>query len=245
MTETPATQPATGQPDLYSDYAAWKGWSTPFTCNAELAGYYAAELRGRGLSGAEVLEIGFGNGEFLGWARDCGATIHGCEITTSSIEAAKSAGIPLLPADFEAHPALAQPQFDVIAAFDVFEHLDPPTIIAKLAACEKMLKPGGWLLLRFPNGQSPFGLGPQHGDATHVTALSRAKMEQYAASTAFRTLHYGPAARGPASSLAKRLVRSIRYALRDAHKRLIRFLYATDIELDPVVTHILAKPASA
>ena len=51
--------------------------------------------------------------------------------------------LPLIAADFENDPALAPESFDIIAAFDVFEHLDAPTIIAKLAACSRLLKPGG------------------------------------------------------------------------------------------------------
>lgn len=227
---------------LYSDYGAWKGWTAPFTCDAEMASYYAAELRGRSLAGASLLEIGFGNGEFLGWAKQQGATIHGCEITASAIAAAGEFGVPLIAADFENDPALAPESFDVIAAYDVFEHLDPPTIIAKLAACARLLKPGGWLILRFPNGQSPFGLGPQHGDATHITALSRAKIEQYAHGTGLVTLAYGGAARSQSASFSKKLVRALRYALRNAHQRLLRFIYATDTEFDPVVTHILVRP---
>jgi hypothetical protein len=226
---------------LYSAYAEWKGWDTPFVCPPDLAGYFAGELRGRRLRDASVLEIGFGNGEFLGYARDQGAVISGCEITPQSIEAAERAGIPLLPADFETIAEDYRAAYDLVAAFDVFEHLEPPVIIAKLAAISIMLKPGGWLILRFPNGQSPYGLVPQNGDATHIVALSKAKIDQYAHGTGLRTIAYSGVARTHGGGLAKKVVRAIRYAVRDVHKALIRFAYATDAELDPVVVHILEK----
>lgn len=226
---------------LYADYGKWKGWSAPFVCDADQAAYFAAELRGRDLKRADVLEIGFGNGEFLGWARAQGANITGSELTPAAIASAEAAGIALLPADFERRSADAI-RFDLIAAFDVFEHLDGPAIVAKLTAIATMLRPGGWLILRYPNGQSPFGLFAQHGDATHISALSRAKIEQYAAGTGLVTLRYGGVARPASGAISRRIIRMARHALRDLHAACLRFLYATDVEMEPVVTHILAKP---
>lgn len=226
---------------LYASYNDWKGWENPFSCPPEMALYYASEMRGRSLVGCDVLEIGFGNGEFLGFARDQGARITGSEITAAAIEAANAAGVPLIPGDFECQPDTADRAFDIIAAFDVFEHLEPAVIVAKLEAIARMLRPGGWLLLRYPNGQSPFGLGPQHADATHVTALSRPKIEQYASGTDLQTIAYSGVARPRAPRMITNIVRRIRLGLRDCHMAALRFLYATDIELEPVVTHLLAK----
>lgn len=228
---------------LYAAYDGWKGWSEPFTCPPEQARYFAAEMHGITIAGTRVLEIGFGNGEFLGWARARGADIVGSERTPSAIAAAETAGITLIPPDFETGAIQWADQFDIIAAFDVFEHLDPATIMAKLRAIDTMLRPGGWLVLRYPNGQSPFGLAAQHGDATHVTALSRAKIEQYMADTSLVTHRYGGVARPAAGSVLKRLVRGVRHVLRDCHGAMMRFIYATDVFFDPVVTHIIAKPS--
>jgi SAM-dependent methyltransferase len=226
---------------LYANYDGWKGWEKPFFCPPEMAAYYAKEMRGRSLCGCDVLEIGFGNGEFLGFARDQGARITGSEITPAALDAAKSAGIALISGDFEKQPDTTDNAFDIIAAFDVFEHLEPATIVAKLSAISRMLRPDGWLVLRYPNGQSPFGLGPQHADATHVTALSRYKIEQYASGTDLHTIAYSGVARPASARFITNIARTIRLGLRDCHMAIIRFLYATDIELEPVVTHLLAK----
>ncbi len=242
MPGTNAAQSTELNERLYAGYDAWKGWSDPFTYTPEEASYYAAETSGKPLHGTRVLEIGFGNGGFLAWARDQGAEIHGSEITPGAITAAKAAGIPLVPGDFEASGGLAAESFDLIVAFDVFEHLDPPTIIAKLHAITLSLKPGGWLVLRFPNGQSPFGLAPQNADATHVVALSQAKVEQYAMNTGLNTVRYAGAARSGSGSLARDVFRRVRWFLRDLHMAGIRYLYATDVELEPVVTLVLERP---
>lgn len=239
MTEHPSAELGA---KLYASYDGWKGWKAPFAYDPETAGYFAAEFAGMPMTGKRVLEIGFGNGEFLAWAKDKGADVAGCEVTPAAIAAAGAAGIPLISPDFEANPSDCGP-YDIIAAFDVFEHLDPPTIVAKLAAISQMLTPTGILLLRYPNGQSPFGLASQHGDATHATALSRAKIEQYATGVELYTIRYGSTARGPAPTMAKAAVRTFRHVLRAMIERMMRFAYATDVELAPVVTHVLAREA--
>ncbi|MEY4270963.1 MAG: hypothetical protein RLZZ58_2179 [Pseudomonadota bacterium] len=224
----------------YQSYHAWKGWENPFTCPPALADYYAAEFAGIALRGARLLEIGFGNGEFLAWASEQGGLVAGSEITAESIAAATARGIALVAADFEDHAAEGA-AFDIIVGFDVFEHLPAAKIAAKLTAIAAMLAPGGWLVLRFPNGQSPFGLAPQHGDATHVTVLSCAKIEQYAAGLPLVTHRYGGAARARGRGFAQKLVRMLRYALRDMHMALLRFTYANKTEYEPVVTLVMRR----
>lgn len=54
---------------LYDRYDAWKGWDKHFTVNSAEAAYYAAEIGTASLDGLDVLEIGFGSGSFLAWAR--------------------------------------------------------------------------------------------------------------------------------------------------------------------------------
>ena len=40
----------------------------------------------------------------------------------------------------------------------------------------RVLKPGARAVLRFPNGDSPFGLVHQNADVTHVNAIGRGKV---------------------------------------------------------------------
>ena len=56
---------------LYSGYEAWKGWDDLFSYTPYKADYFAGETRGLAIAGAEVLEIGFGSGDFLQWAIAC------------------------------------------------------------------------------------------------------------------------------------------------------------------------------
>lgn len=227
--------------NLYRGYETWKGWDKPFTVTAEEATYFAGETRGTRIEGGDVLEIGFGSGSFLAWARAKGARIAGTEINPVLLESARRFGVELLPAALESSVAEHAGRFDAIVAFDVFEHLTLDTIVTWLGAVETMLKPGGHLILRFPNAQSPFGLAPQNADPTHVTALSRSVFEQLIQGSSFEVVRYAPSYRVGGGGLAKWLVRGLRYMARDLIAALLNAIYAQDIPWDPVVVLVLRK----
>ncbi len=188
-----------------------------------------------------MLEIGFGSGAFLAWARDRNARIAGVEIIPQLIAAAKTRNVELLPADFETIAKIHAERFDTILAFDVFEHLTLDQIISRLAGCVTLLKLGGHLVLRFPNAQSPFGLAPQHGDPTHKMALSRGTFEQLTQGTALKVVRYTPSFRVRGGGAAKRLARALRYVLRDLIGKSLNAIYSQDIPWDPVVVLVLRK----
>ncbi len=227
--------------DLYQAYETWKGWDKPFTVTPEEALYFAGETCGARIEGGDVLEIGFGSGSFLAWARERGARVAGTEINAVLLAAARHFGVELLAADFETVADRHASRFDTIVAFDVFEHFTLDEIVPRLAATATMLKPGGHLLLRFPNAQSPFGLAPQNGDPTHKTALSRSVFEQLIQGTSFAIVRYTPSYRIGGGGLAKRLVRRLRYGARDLIGGLLNAVYAQDIPWDPVVVLVLRK----
>jgi 2-polyprenyl-3-methyl-5-hydroxy-6-metoxy-1,4-benzoquinol methylase len=84
----------------------------------------------------------------LSWAKSRGAAIYGIEILETSLERAKEKNIPLLSSDLGDNLPQFNEFFDVIAAYDVLEHLSIPEIVIALDAIAKMLKPGGQLMLR-------------------------------------------------------------------------------------------------
>ena len=171
MNETQADSP-----QLYSGYADWKNWHGEFAPSDRDARYFAAELADIPLQGKRVLEIGFGNGSFLAWAKALGAEVVGTEIDAAMIQRALARGFDARPASLDALAA-ANERFDLIVAFDVFEHWDKPTLVASLVQFAALLGPDGQLLARFPNGQSPFGRVHQYGDPTHQTVLSASSMK--------------------------------------------------------------------
>lgn len=86
-----------------------------------------------------------------------GAQVSVTEVSERSCAAARERGLDILPADLPTAAADHTDRFDTII---VFEHLDLETMGAYLDACATILKPGGKLLLRFPNAQSPVNLVP-------------------------------------------------------------------------------------
>lgn len=226
---------------LYVGYETWKGWDRPFSYTHEDATYFAGEMRGIRIEGGALLEVGFGSGGFLAWARDRGAAVAGTEINARSLEAARERGVELIDAAFERVCDANAGRFDTIVAFDVFEHFSLDEILVRLPAAETMLKPGGHLVLRFPNAQSPFGLAPQHGDPTHKSALSRSEFEQLIQGTSFSVMRYAPSYLAVAGSPGKRVARLLRAGLRRIIARTLNFIYAQDIPWDPVVVLVLRK----
>jgi 2-polyprenyl-3-methyl-5-hydroxy-6-metoxy-1,4-benzoquinol methylase len=227
--------------ELYHGYETWKGWDETFVCSVEQARYYVGECRDLKIAGADILEIGFGSGTFLAWASERGAREAGSEINPALLKAAEEFGVDIFPAAFETVAQDHADRFDTIAAFDVFEHFSLDEIIARLQAIETMLRPGGHLLLRFPNGQSPFGLAQQNGDPTHKTALSRSVFEQLIQSSQLEITRYGPAYRITGGGFARGFARRLRYLGRNIIAGLLNFIYAQQIPWDPVVVLVLRK----
>ena len=174
----------------YEGYDSWKGWSADDfgKCAPEIAHYFASELFRSGvkqLSGKAVLELGFGNGSFAGWARGKGASYIGTETIPSLVDAGREQG-------FEVHldaknlPALAAPDtLDFAVAFDVFEHLAITDLREWLRRLHVCLRPGGKLIVRVPSGDSPFARAIQHGDMTHRLILGSSAVRQLAAEAGF------------------------------------------------------------
>lgn len=163
----------------YSDeYTTWKNWSneTFGILSKSEKNYFSGELKklGRKISpNSNVLEIGFGNGCFMQYAKKNGWEITGVEANLELVDIAKSLGYKALHSDDIG--AIASDQFDMIAAFDVLEHIPQSDILNFLSQIKRMLKDGGVFIARFPNGDSPFGLANQNGDLTHVTAIGSEK----------------------------------------------------------------------
>ncbi len=166
------------------DYLEWKQWDQAEfgQCTALTRKYLQWHLRRAfpdRASRLNVLEIGFGNGQFLAFCRGLDFNILGVEANPHLMARARAAGFEVVPSIEEAS---ATAPFDLIAAFDVLEHLDTTTLQHFFRAVKAMLAENGRLLVRVPNGDSPFGRRHQHGDLTHVTTFGEFKFRQLAQS---------------------------------------------------------------
>lgn len=237
------TESAADGANLYTGYAQWKHWEGDFRASDRDARYFEAEFSGIDLHGRRVLEIGFGNGSFLAWAREQGALVAGTEIDEAMLGHARAHGFDAYPAALDVLAAAAS-RFDLVVAFDVFEHWDKDSLIANLKHIARLLKPGGLLLARFPNGHSPFGRVHQHGDITHQTALSKSSIEQLAGMTGFTVVRVSNAASVPVRrGMWSALKHHWRKRRRAQVERTIGKLYGIGrLPLDPNLTAVLRKP---
>lgn len=170
------------EPQFAQAYARWKAWDpSEFGRYRAFEGtYFTRELSGLHLGPkARVLEIGFGNGGFLAYSRDRGFDAHGIERNDDLVRIAQQHGFTA--SGSEALDDLAnQGAYDLIAAFDVIEHIDTDELPGFLRKLRALLVPGGHLIARFPNGGSPFARLTQHGDITHKRPLARPAISQLA-----------------------------------------------------------------
>jgi SAM-dependent methyltransferase len=231
-------------------YLEWKDWRQEDfgRFSAENDKYFSHELN-TVLDPSvppRVLELGYGNGNFLGWIRTRALECHGVEIDTELRERAKSVltGVYASVHDDALNPLLGS--FDLVVAFDVLEHIPSDMLLTVLCRVRDLLKPGGFFLARFPNGDSPFGRVFQHGDLTHVTTIGRYMASQLASASGMRL----QTVRSPAFPLNLHGMRAWpkRLLIRSVHvlmERLTSFLFygGQRVALDQNLVAIWTKAA--
>lgn len=237
------TAPPSADVDPYANYAEWKQWDGAFQPREKETRYFAAEFDGIPLSGRRVLEIGFGNGGFMAWARGQGALVTGIEINEVLLEAARRHGFEASRASL-AELAESGLQYDVVAAFDVLEHWNTAELLRNFGLIRQLLQGGGMFIARFPNGHSPFGRIYQHGDFSHQSTLSGYKIEYLAGRSGFEVVRIANACRvgsraDPLSNLRQRWLAWRRGRI----ERKLSRLYGTPrLPLDPNLVAVLRKP---
>jgi 2-polyprenyl-3-methyl-5-hydroxy-6-metoxy-1,4-benzoquinol methylase len=229
--------------DRYIDWKDWRDGSFGMF-GASDARYFTVETGIVARSGARVLEVGFGNGSFLGWVRSLGVETWGVELSPGLVERANTfLGVRRAFGDLNDPQLTAvSGSFTHIVAFDVVEHIaqaDLPIFLNRLKA---LLARDGRIVLRFPNGDSPFGRAHQHGDPTHVTTIGSGKI-RYLALQAGLTVDVLRAPSSPitGAGLGRAILRSAKAMVRACMERAVGHLYFGGYitPLDPNYTAIL------
>jgi len=106
-----------------------------------------------GLETDALLEVGAGFGTFCTELQSRGIfkRVVGVEPTPGLAETCRGRGIEIIEAPVETIDSNVVGQFDVIASFEVIEHLFAPAEFVK--SMLRLLKPGGLLMLTCPNGK--------------------------------------------------------------------------------------------
>ena len=229
---------------LYSGYDEWKGWDKtelseiPSETNHD---YFSREMKRANISSrAKILEIGFGNGEFLQWAKVNGYRVSGVETHEKLYHLAKERNLCVFFGEITDKINGLGREFDALVSFDVFEHLSKDIILEYFRSMNHLLKVGGIVILRFPNGQSPFGRYYQYSDLTHQNVLTGRLIEQIALMTGFSLKGCYNAIR--IHGKKRRFSKVFKYFLRDLLELALGYLHFGErIPLDANLTCVLIK----
>ncbi len=169
----------TDQKNYDDEYRRWKSWNSSSFGKLTRFDmiYFESELAKANRdfpADSSVLEIGFGNGSFLTYSKQKQWKVTGTEANDELVTTATTAGFSVRQAAEMA--SFEKGSFDLVVAFDVLEHIPQDELPAFLTVINQILKKDGVFIARFPNGDSPLGLGNQNGDITHVTSLGSAKV---------------------------------------------------------------------
>ncbi|HVB01437.1 MAG TPA: methyltransferase domain-containing protein [Acidimicrobiales bacterium] len=119
--------------------------------------------------GGEVLDLGSGRGEWLELLSEQGIKAHGVDSNVTYNERWEAAQIKVATADVLDHlRSLAPRSMAVVTAFHLVEHLSLEVLIELIDLANRVLQPGGLLIMETPNpenivvGASTFYLDPTH-----------------------------------------------------------------------------------
>lgn len=188
-----------------------------------------------------LLEIGFGEGLFLDWARESGFTITGVEINPDFYTLAKERGHTVYLGDAKRVLHGSDKKYNGIFLFDVLEHLTIKEISSLFDLFQTILGENGKILVRVPNGGSPFGRYLQYSDATHLTVLTPSKIQDMALLSGLEVKGIYNGARTQKTGAHKNwILKWIAYGVRDFIQLVIGYLYyGENIPLDPNLTVVM------
>lgn len=176
-----------------SEYRDWKSWDREAFLESSRTDqtYFAAELRRCGVRlapGMSVLELGFGNGSFAAYCREIGVCYTGTELDRQLVREAREADVRAFEAEQSIASLFTPGSVDLVAAWDVFEHVDQEALVSLLANVRSVLSESGVIVARFPSGDSPFAGFLYNGDGTHQTWIGIGKLGQICRSAGLRVV---------------------------------------------------------
>lgn len=164
------------------DYIEFKNWESNnskfgyLTYEDEL--YFNKEIKKARIPKGKILEIGYGNGNFLTYCKKNYLEVVGYEVNSNLTESAKQKGFNVLN-DNEMKSFYESNQNNIVGVFmfDVIEHLSFEELKELLSNIKKILMTGGKIVCRFPNGDSSLSLPYYNGDFTHKSYLGYNKLK--------------------------------------------------------------------
>jgi 2-polyprenyl-3-methyl-5-hydroxy-6-metoxy-1,4-benzoquinol methylase len=168
---------------------------------------------------SRMVDLACGHGSFLWWLGQAGfKNVSGIDSSKEQVEAARGAGLSVQEFDvmawLENEPA---GQVDVLFAMDFIEHISKDDFMRFLRLSHRLLKPGGRVILRYPNGDSPFVGLNLFNDITHVWTYTTNCLSTLAKMHGFRQSRFhdeGPEASRDQRWIKRPLARVCQWILR-------------------------------
>jgi 2-polyprenyl-3-methyl-5-hydroxy-6-metoxy-1,4-benzoquinol methylase/HAMP domain-containing protein len=186
--------------DLYSQLeTAFRGTREQVL---ELQRVYLPDVRRLKASGAPVLDIGCGRGEWLELLREDDIPAYGVDLNDSVAQQDRARGLDVRTGDAVEHMRSVEPSsLAAVTGFHVIEHLPFETLVALLDAALVAIRPGGMVIFETPNptnlivGAASFYTDPTHRNPLHPDFTKFLLTARGYVDTEIRYLH----PRGPAS----------------------------------------------
>lgn len=221
----------------YQGYLNFKRWDKEPSRADEFVGIFPTLTTAMSY---KILEIGFGPGYFLDWARERGHLVWGVEILSEAIDAARKRGHNVC--SWHEWDSIPGP-FDMIVALDVLEHVEPLKLLELLKKLKGALTESGKVIIKVPNGESPFAGKYLYGDMTHERPLTSESLRQIAQTCNFK-LDAVYNARAQPKGLKRRFVKFFIHLIRDVIEVAIGYLYfGCRSPLDPSIVVIFTQKA--
>jgi SAM-dependent methyltransferase len=141
---------------------------------------------------ARIYEVACGTGIFLRWARTAGwSAVTGSDIAAADVELARLSGAPVDQHDsLKALGDAPSESLDAIIAINFIEHIPKDVFMEFLSISYRVLRPGGRLIVRAPNGDSPLVGLNLFNDVTHVWAYTTTAYRSLAGMAGFESVEF-------------------------------------------------------
>lgn len=140
---------------------------------------------------AAILDLGCGTGSMLGALKSEGYTnILGIDVSEDQIRVAAEMGVTeTIQGDIHDHLLEQREAYDVIIGIDIIEHFSKDELVHLLDLVKNALKPGGKVVFRTPNMDSPLASVYAHADFTHECLLNKSSAIQVMQAIGFKNVN--------------------------------------------------------
>ncbi|MGH2396977.1 MAG: class I SAM-dependent methyltransferase [bacterium] len=151
---------------------------------------------------AIILDVACGIGYALHMLKNAGYVYAtGIDISPEQVEIGLERGLPIEKADVFDYLANVRDRYDALLALDFLEHLDRNEILHFLDLAAVALRPGGRIIVRTANANSPCAARVRYGDLTHELIFTELSLRGAFVTCGLHPIHIGGGGYRPFTAL--------------------------------------------